>query len=192
MSTQVQIRRGTTAGHTSFTGAVAELTFDTDLKTVRAHDGSTTGGIVLARSSDVTSKANIADLTTANVTEVTNLYYTVARANTAIDNRVTKAFIDALNVDADTLDGNDSTYFAPISSPSLTGTPLAPTASAGTNTTQVATTAFVRTEVTNLIASAPATYAPLTVNENLPEVPDANDEDANNDVAPSLVTGLVG
>ncbi len=223
MSTQVQIRRGTTAGHSSFTGAVAELTFDTDLKTVRAHDGSTAGGTVLAKSSDVTAvssnvslKANSADLTTANVAEVTNLYYTVARANTAIDNRVnksfidalnvdadtldgldstafaldtdlttanvteitnlyytvtranaaiddrvTKAFIDALNVDADTLDGNDSTYFAPISSPSLTGTPLAPTASAGTNTTQVATTAFVRTEVTNLIASAPSTLDTL-------------------------------
>jgi len=168
MATQVQIRRGTTAGHSSFTGAVAELTFDTDLKTVRAHDGSTAGGTVLAKSSDITAvssnvslKANSSDLTTANVVEVTNLYYTVARANTAIDNRVTKAFIDALNVDADTFDGNDSTYFAPISSPSLTGTPLAPTASAGTNTAQVATTAFVRTEVTNLIASAPSTLDTL-------------------------------
>lgn len=35
----------------------------------------------------------------------TNLYYTTARANSAIDTRVTKSFIDALNVDADTLDG---------------------------------------------------------------------------------------
>ena len=106
-------------------------------------------------------KANVVDLTTANVIELTNLYYTVDRANSAIDDRVTKAFIDNLNVDADTLDGNDSTYFAPIASPSLTGTPLAPTASAGTNTTQVATTAFVRTEVTNLIASAPSTLDTL-------------------------------
>lgn len=146
MATQVQIRRGTTAGHTSFTGAVAELTFDTDLKTVRAHDGSTAGGTLLAKASD---------LTTANVSEVTNLYYTVARANTAIDNRVDKAFIDALNVDADTLDGNDSAYFAPVNSPSLTGTPLAPTAAAGTNTTQIATTAFVTTAVANIVDTAP-------------------------------------
>ena len=42
----------------------------------------------------------------------TNLYYTDDRANTAIDTRVTKAFVGALNVDADTLDGNDSTAFA--------------------------------------------------------------------------------
>lgn len=146
MSTQVQIRRGTTAGHTSFTGAIAELTYDTDLKTIRVHDGSTAGGNRLAKT---------VDLTSANVTEVTNLYYTVARANTAIDNRVTKSFIDALNVDADTLDGNDSTYFAPIASPSLTGTPLAPTALAGTNTTQIATTAFVTTAVANIVDTAP-------------------------------------
>ena len=58
------------------------------------------------------NKANTVSLTTANVAELTNLYYTVARANTAIDNRVNKSFIDALNVDADTLDGLDSTAFA--------------------------------------------------------------------------------
>lgn len=34
-----------------------------------------------------------------------NLYFTTARANTAIDNRVTTAFVDALNVDAETLGG---------------------------------------------------------------------------------------
>ena len=32
---------------------------------------------------------------------------------------------------------------APLTSPTLTGVPLAPTAAAGTNTTQIATTAFV-------------------------------------------------
>ena len=36
--------------------------------------------------------------TTSNVTEGTNLYYTVTRANTAIDNRVTKSFVDNLSV----------------------------------------------------------------------------------------------
>ena len=44
-------------------------------------------------------KANVTDLTTANVAEsASNLYYTVARANTAIDNRVTKAFVDNLGI----------------------------------------------------------------------------------------------
>ena len=36
--------------------------------------------------------------TTSNVAEGANLYYTVARANTAIDNRVTKSFVDTLGV----------------------------------------------------------------------------------------------
>ena len=49
---------------------------------------------------------------TTNLSEGTNLYYTTTRANTDIDARVDKAFVDALNVDADTLDGNDSTAFA--------------------------------------------------------------------------------
>jgi hypothetical protein len=44
MSTQVQFRRGTTTQNNAFTGAVGELTVDTDLKTLRLHDGSTAGG----------------------------------------------------------------------------------------------------------------------------------------------------
>ena len=39
-------------------------------------------------------------LTTANISENTNLYYTDVRANSAIDARVTQAFVDALNVTA--------------------------------------------------------------------------------------------
>lgn len=39
--------------------------------------------------------------------------------------------------------------YAPIVSPSLTGTPTAPTAATGTNTTQLATTAFVQTTASN-------------------------------------------
>ena len=43
-------------------------------------------------------KANVVDLTTSNVVEGTNLYYSNTRANAAIDNRVTKAFIDNLGI----------------------------------------------------------------------------------------------
>lgn len=49
MTKQVQIRRGTTAQHAVFTGAIGEVTYDTDKKTLIAHDGSTVGGIELAR-----------------------------------------------------------------------------------------------------------------------------------------------
>ena len=44
MATQVQFRRGTTSEHSSFTGAVAEVTVDTTLDTLRVHDGSPAGG----------------------------------------------------------------------------------------------------------------------------------------------------
>ena len=44
--------------------------------------------------------------TTSNVAEGTNLYYTVARANTAISTRVNKAFVDALGVAAATVTTN--------------------------------------------------------------------------------------
>ena len=40
----------------------------------------------------------LATKSTSNVSEGTNLYYTVARANTAIDARVTKTFVDNLSV----------------------------------------------------------------------------------------------
>ena len=53
MAKQVQFRRGTTTEHGSFTGAVGEITFDTTLNTLRAHDGSTAGGTRLARYSEI-------------------------------------------------------------------------------------------------------------------------------------------
>lgn len=51
MATQRQFRRGTTAEHASFTGAVGEITVDTDKKVPVVHDGSTAGGVPVARDS---------------------------------------------------------------------------------------------------------------------------------------------
>lgn len=53
----------------------------------------------------------LATKTTDDLTEGSNLYHTSARVNTLIDTRVTKTFVDNLNVDADTLDGLNSTQF---------------------------------------------------------------------------------
>lgn len=44
MATQVQFRRGTTTQNNAFTGALAEITYDTEAKTLRLHDGTTAGG----------------------------------------------------------------------------------------------------------------------------------------------------
>jgi len=55
-----------------------------------------------------------------------------------------------------------SSTYAPLASPSLTGTPLSTTAAADTNTTQIATTAYVVGQGYLKSATASSTYAPLT------------------------------
>lgn len=49
MATALQLRRGTTAQHSSFAGAVGEITVDTTKDTAVVHDGSTAGGFPLAK-----------------------------------------------------------------------------------------------------------------------------------------------
>jgi len=48
LAKQLQLRKGTTTEHNTFTGAVGEVTVDTTNKTLRVHDGSTVGGTRLA------------------------------------------------------------------------------------------------------------------------------------------------
>jgi len=69
MAKQVQFRRGTTSQHSTFTGAVGEITVDTDKNTAVVHDGSTAGGHPLATSlADLGVTASAADLNTTDVT----------------------------------------------------------------------------------------------------------------------------
>jgi hypothetical protein len=51
MTKQVQIRRGSSTQHASFTGAEGEITYDVDKKTVVTHDGNTVSGTPLATES---------------------------------------------------------------------------------------------------------------------------------------------
>jgi len=51
MAQQVQLRRGSTAEHSTFTGAVGEITVDTTKDTVVVHDGALAGGYPLAKES---------------------------------------------------------------------------------------------------------------------------------------------
>ena len=44
MSGQLQLRRGTTIENDAFTGVEGELTYDTQMKELRIHDGATQGG----------------------------------------------------------------------------------------------------------------------------------------------------
>jgi hypothetical protein len=67
-------------------------------------------------------------------------------------------------LDADLLDGQNGTFYAPIASPTFTGDPKAPTPTAGDNDTSIATTAFV-TAADNLrvLKAGDTMSGPLTV-----------------------------
>jgi hypothetical protein len=85
MSTQIQRRKGTTAEHSTFTGAEAELTVDTTKDTVVVHDGATTGGRPLLRE----DQANLP-------TSVTNGISVPSANNVAISTNGTgRLFVDA-------------------------------------------------------------------------------------------------
>ncbi len=73
MAKQVQFRRGTTSQHSTFTGAVGEVTVDTDKDVVVVHDGSTAGGHPLAKTSSLGTAAFTA----------TTAYATAAQGTTA-------------------------------------------------------------------------------------------------------------
>ena len=58
MSRQIQFRRGTSTEHQTFTGAIGEITVDTTNKTLRIHDGTTAGGTILAKQSEIPDLSN--------------------------------------------------------------------------------------------------------------------------------------
>lgn len=82
MSIEVKFRRGTTAEHSSFTGANGEITIDTTIKTLRVHDGVTTGGVRIAKYSDLGSAANLESIST-NVIPSANVTYDLGTAELA-------------------------------------------------------------------------------------------------------------
>ena len=61
MAKLLKLRRGTTSQHSSFTGAEGEVTVDTTKDTLVVHDGSTAGGIPLAKASEVTAVPTLLD-----------------------------------------------------------------------------------------------------------------------------------
>ena len=55
----IQLRRGTTTQHSTFTGLVGDVTVDTDKDTLVVHDGVTAGGIPLAKASEVVTASGL-------------------------------------------------------------------------------------------------------------------------------------
>jgi len=89
MPTQVQFRRGTTTQNNNFTGAAGEVSVDTEVKTIRVHDGSTAGGSALAKA-DLSNTAAITGSSTTTLTNKTfnlssnTLTGTISQFNTAL------------------------------------------------------------------------------------------------------------
>lgn len=90
MPTQIQWRRGNTAQTAAFTGALAEVTVDTDKKTLVVHDGVTAGGFTLAlesaqqdalafnKANGAYDKANSANIIAQNAFNQVNVAFDVA------------------------------------------------------------------------------------------------------------------
>jgi len=104
MPTVVQFRRGTTTQNNAFTGAVGELSIDTQLDTIRVHDGSTAGGFELVQKAATQTLTN----KTINLTSNT-LTATLAQLNTAIS-----------DADVSTIDGTETLTNKTLASPVVT------------------------------------------------------------------------
>ena len=121
----------------SYDDAAGQLTISTDLSEVVESlqdnvQGLFSGGTGITTSYDdsantLSLSVDFTEFDTDDLTEgSTNLFYSTSLANTDIDARVTKSFVDALNVDADTLDGNDSTAFATAAQGTLADSAVQP------------------------------------------------------------------
>jgi trimeric autotransporter adhesin len=84
----LQLRRGSTVDHQTFTGAVGELTVDTTTKVVKLHDGLTAGGIALAKA-DLSNLSLSAPLN-ANSQRLTSVADPVLNQDAA-----TKSYVDS-------------------------------------------------------------------------------------------------
>lgn len=112
---------------------------------------SSVSGLLPVKNVTGTGYVNISSTTGNYTVSVTGLQPSGSYASSSH----THSSSDITNFNA-SVSGLVSGIYAPLNSPSLTGTPLTPTAASGTNNTQIASTAFVRTEISNLVASAPS------------------------------------
>ena len=100
-------------GYSTTTGDITSVTAGNGLTGGASSGGATltvgAGTGITVNTNDIA--VDMGDFSTSNLSEGTNEYHTAARVNTLIDARVTNSFVDALNVDSDTLDGLSSASF---------------------------------------------------------------------------------
>lgn len=105
-ATQVQFRRGTTVQHTTFTGAVGEVTLDTTKQTLIVHDGSTAGGVaeIVTRTAQqtltnktLTSPVFTGNMVVENFTVNGTLQYAFApTSNFTANSIIPKSYVDTV------------------------------------------------------------------------------------------------
>ena len=70
MASELRHRRGSTVAHSVFTGAVGEITVDTDKQVAVVHDGTTVGGFPMAKQSAVDAAITAAYAEATNVSRI--------------------------------------------------------------------------------------------------------------------------
>ena len=147
MAKKLQLRRGTTSQHSSFTGAVGEVTVDTDKKVVVVHDGSTAGGVPLAKGTDVVAVIDEDDMSTDSATRPPS-------------QQSVKAYAQPLDADLPSLAGCQTGAAAALAA--LTSTEVAIIDGATLSTTELN---YVK-DVTSAIQTQLDTKAALTADQS--------------------------
>lgn len=106
MAKALQRRRGTTAEHANFTGLEGEFTYDTTEKRIVAHDGTTAGGIPMAKKAELDSAKTELQGKIDQVTNSLDPRILDAASQSDILEAVSQATVG--NVNAPTLEGLQS------------------------------------------------------------------------------------
>ena len=101
MTVRVVVRKGNNAINSVYAGEVGELTYDSDNKTIRIHDGTTLGGtkaVTTNSNGELISTINVANITSlsSNTANITNFSSNVSNISTAnitslVSNNITVA-----------------------------------------------------------------------------------------------------
>ena len=103
---QVQLRRGSDSDHDSFTGAIGELTYVSDDKTLRIHDASTAGGVkVITEGTGTTNISNDMAVNTDKMTVDSATGNTVVAGTLGVTGITSLTNDLTVNTDKMTVDG---------------------------------------------------------------------------------------
>jgi hypothetical protein len=136
MAVQIQVRRGSTAEHSTFTGAVGEITMDTTKNVVVVHNGSIVGGFPLALASGsaitaasllVNNNLNISTGNAYQINGVSVLNATTLGSGVTASSLTSVGTLASLAVSGDTTIGaevlrSDNTTYVRISGGNSAGT----------------------------------------------------------------------